>query len=244
MSNLHLEIFDEAPRSNDRGIFSPLPPSRERNPSEAPLSRAKGDKKRLEIFHRLKEFSNDGVLAGGTALALQIGHRRSYDFDILMPAPLPKILLARLKKLGKFNIRPTVDTTNELTVFLDEKVKLTFLYFPFPPLHLPIRTDSINLYGLADISSNKAYTIGRRGEWKDYVDLYFLLQKGLNIRKIVEETKSRFGGSFDEKLFWEQLVYWGDLKDFKIDFVGEETKKVKIQEYFTHLVKSILREKI
>jgi len=44
-----------------------------------------------------------------------------------------------------------------------------------------------------DLASNKVHTIGRRGEWKDYVDLFFLLKQGrLNIQRMIKETEKRF----------------------------------------------------
>jgi len=46
----------------------------------------------------LKEFSKYGVLAGGTALALQLGHRKSYDFDIFCAKPISKKLVFQAKK--------------------------------------------------------------------------------------------------------------------------------------------------
>ena len=97
-------------------------------------------------------------------------------------------------------------------------------------------TQSIKLFSLSDLASNKAYVTGRRGEWKDYVDLYFLLKKaGLHLDSVINETKQRFGGNFDEKLFWGQLIYWDDLKDFKVEYIGKPVAKEIIQKYFKNI---------
>jgi len=92
-----------------------------------------------------------------------------------------------------------------------------------------------------DLASNKVHTIGRRGEWKDYVDLFFLLKQGrLNIQRMIKETEKRFSDEFNEKLFWEQLIYWDDIKDFEIEFIGKPTPREEIQEYFKKLTKNRL----
>lgn len=74
------------------------------------------------------------------------------------------------------------------------------------------------------------------------MDLYFILKdKDLKIEKIIEEASQRFGGNFDEKLFWEQLVYWEDLKDFEIEYLVKKVPKEDIQEYFRKLVRKRFR---
>ena len=87
-----------------------------------------------------------------------------------------------------------------------------------------------------DLASNKAYVIGRRGAWRDYVDLFFLLKNGVEFEKVITETKKRFGGAFSEKLFLEQLTYFGDLSDFTVDYLGKNYEPEEIQEYFKKLV--------
>lgn len=199
------------------------------------------DRKRQQIFYKLREVSSKAVLIGGTALALQIRHRRSIDFDLITEKPIEKNLLSRVNQIfSSERITPRVDSPNELTILVGG-IKITFFHYPYPNLHLLIKTNFVDLYSLYDLASNKAHTIGRRGEWKDYVDLYFLLKmKKLNISQVIEETKKRFGGEFNEKLFWEQLVYWNDIKDFAIDYFGPAVPKEKIQEYFKELTKKRL----
>ena len=201
------------------------------------------DPQQFEIFHRLPDVVERGYLVGGTALALQIGHRRSYDFDIALPDEVSPTLLKTLNTgYSDFRLRTAVDSKAELTLILHEATKLTFFAFPFPPLHPPVSIGTIPLYSLADLASNKAYVLGRMGEWKDYVDLYFLLEHvGLKLKTILSETSRRFAGNFDEKLFWEQLVYWKDLRDFEIEYLGKSVSKDKLQEYFRKLVQRRFR---
>ena len=54
----------------------------------------------------------------------------------------------------------------------------------------------------------KAYALGRRAKWKDYVDLYFLLRDHFSISVISAESERIFGGGFNSRVFHEQLAYF------------------------------------
>lgn len=175
------------------------------------------DPERLEVFKRLKNVKMYGVLGGGTAIAVQIKHRRSFDFDIF--------LILR-------------EGTNQIDYIVRKEIKITFLKHPFPPLHSLTKTEYINLFSLKDLASNKAATIGRRGVWRDYVDLFFLMKHGISINDIISETEERFGGEFNKRLFLEQLLYTNDITDFDIDYLGKKYKPKEINEFFENQVKS------
>ena len=64
---------------------------------------------------------------------------------------------------------------------------------------------------LLDLSAMKAYALGRRSKWKDYVDLYFILKDYFTIKQISDRTTDLFGQLFSEKLFRAQLSYFDDI---------------------------------
>jgi len=181
------------------------------------------DPKRKEIFQKLSVFKKMAVLGGGTAIALQLGHRKSYDFDLFTKQLIsPRIKQTVLTTFGKEKIQVLSDTSSELTFFTHLQIKITFLYFPFRPLH-PLAADlSLPLFDIKDLASNKAYLLGRRPAYRDYIDIYFLLKHELSLKQIIKETQKRFGGGFSEKLFLEQLTYFDDLDNFEIKFMGEK----------------------
>ena len=202
------------------------------------------DEKRQVVFSLLEKNFPTFVLGGGTAIALQIKHRKSYDFDFFLIEPVPKKLLSKINELfSTYQVRPVVDNSDELSLLLDEEIKLSFIYFPFPALHDCVGEGTMKLFDLRDLASNKAYAIGRRGVWRDYVDVFFLLKSGLKIDEIITETKKRFGGNFDEKLFLEQLVYFADLGTFEVDWFGEKVSQAEIENFFVQLVRDFVREK-
>ena len=78
----------------------------------------------------------------------------------------------------------------------------------------------------------KAYALGRRAKWKDYVDLYFIMKKYGGIAKIVSKAKQIFDSEFNEKLFRSQLVYFKDI-DYSekiISMKGFEVKDAVIKK--------------
>lgn len=196
------------------------------------------DQSRLKVWEKLKEFNNIGVLAGGTALSLQLKHRKSYDFDIFCAHKIPQELMLTVKKVfSGYMIEPQVDSNDELTVLLNGEIKLSFVYFPFPELEKPIKTDTIALYSVNDLLSNKAYAIGRRSMWRDYVDIYWaLVKKVSNLERIIKDAEKRFDGAFAEKLFLEQLTYFDDLKENEIEWVEKSVSNQEIKTALGEMV--------
>jgi len=193
-------------------------------------------KKNFPFLKTFKKF----YLAGGTALALQLGHRISVDFDLFYDQDIPKNLLDRVKKIfrGK-TISPSVNSSDELTVFIDN-IKVTFLKYPFPVLYKFISYQGTPLLNIKDLAATKAYTIGRRGSYKDYIDLYFLiLGKYLSIEQIIEISQKKYKNLFNARLFLEQLVYMKDIDDIDIIFLQKKTTIQEVEKFFIKEVKKI-----
>ncbi len=94
-------------------------------------------KRQRDIFRIISiYFSKDFYLAEGIALALQIGHRESEDFDLFREKPVSFNVKQRLVRAFGRDILTLVDTSDELTVIIENNVKITFLYFYWSPLYL------------------------------------------------------------------------------------------------------------
>jgi hypothetical protein len=172
-----------------------------------------------ELFPSLSRFPGF-YLAGGTALALQIGHRVSVDFDLFCDDDIDRALLQRVRRVfAEADISPLVNNADELTLLVNG-VKITFLRYPFP-LRAPLVVyDDVRLLSVPEIAATKAYTIGRRGSYKDYVDLYFIIAENrATLPAIIEDAAAKFGPDFNSRLFLEQLVYVADLDDAAIQFL-------------------------
>lgn len=189
------------------------------------------NKNQVKALEILKNLSSYGILAGGTALMTQIAHRRSYDLDIFLSKLISKKFLYRVKQYFK-KIEIITDTGDEFSfVSVPHSVKISFIFYPFSPLYKIIPTPYLRFLLWKDITLDKAHTIGRRGEWRDYVDFYFTIKNGFPLKNIIKGAQKKFGDSFSEKLFLSQLVYFGDLKDFTIDFIGEKYSQKKIKNF-------------
>ncbi len=200
---------------------------------------------RQEVFRELKRFDKDFILAGGTAMMLQIGHRLSYDFDCFSLSPLSSNLLRQIKKVFGLFITPRIQTSEQITFPTKNGVEITFVCHPYKLLQKPIRTDSMLLFGLDDLAANKAYVIGRRGVWRDYADLFFFLKWQLySIDKIIALAQKKFRGEFNEKLFLEQLVYFDDVNVVPIDFIKESYDEKEIKSFLEKKVDEYIRKRI
>ena len=199
------------------------------------------DKKRHKLLDELLPYTKGYILGGGTALALQLNHRKSYDFDFFSSNSIIKNLLEKLSKTIRI-ANVSVDSTDELTFFTKDSIKVTFLYYPFGYLFpIEMLSNGLKMFGIKDIAIKKAYTIGRRGEYRDYFDLYVILKDNyMNLSELIQTTKKIYGSVFDEKIFLTQLVYFDDLISFDIIPTSKSSllKPEEIKGFFENLVKN------
>ncbi len=84
----------------------------------------------------------------------------------------------------------------------------------------------------------KLKLLPRRGAFRDYADVYFILRDHLNIATIIREAEKRFGAAFSAKLFLQQLCYFGDINDYLIEYID---KKIPPNEIKNFLKKEVSR---
>lgn len=124
-----------------------------------------------ELLPLVEQFKREFYLVGGTAIALHIGHRRSIDFDLFKYSPLkPKSIIQKISD-SKYPYNVTRRVTEQLNVTINE-VKFTFYQYPFKMNASENLENILRLPSLLDLAAMKAYALGRRSKWKDYVDLY------------------------------------------------------------------------
>jgi hypothetical protein len=190
----------------------------------------------IKLLPVLKSFSRSFGLVGGTAIALHIGHRRSVDFDMFSPN---KFSNSRIKNRILENIaidEIIVSRLDELT-FIARGVKFTFFRYIYE-LQYPHRLESkIKMPDLLTLAAMKAFALGQRAKWRDYVDLYFVMRDFHGINEIVKKGEQLFGGEFNDKLFKMQLAYFNDI-DYRdvVEFmpgfdVGDKEIKKKLIKF-------------
>jgi hypothetical protein len=187
-------------------------------------------------------------LAGGTALALILGHRKSIDFDWFSPFNFDSAELIR--KIS--NLKPfEVNEASKGTVHgILNGVRVTWLYYPNPLLdHLITSPDMphLELASLKDIGVMKLAALSQRGSAKDFVDLFRIQQEGLELEYLISlmpakfpearinyyhiiKSLSYFDDAEQEPLPKMQAPFnWQKLKDF---FLEEQIKLLKKIEQF------------
>ena len=163
-----------------------------------------------KLLPMVKSFSKKFGLVGGTAVALHLGPRESIDLDCFSFDAFSNYAVKA--KIVKHRAIDTVlvHRKGEYT-FLIDKVKFTFFQFPYKLNFSEPFDDIIKLPDILTLAAMKAFALGRRAKWKDYVDLYFILKANHTIAEITAKGKEIFGNEFNEKIFRVQLAYVDDI---------------------------------
>lgn len=186
----------------------------------------------LNLLPFIKKFKRNFCLVGGTAIALQIGHRRSIDFDMFISKE--SIDLKTIKKkyreiqTGKKKI--IYESFDQFHIKIED-VKITFFAYPFS-INTVIDESFCRMPDLLTLSAMKVYALGGRAKWKDYADMYFILKTFFTLEQIEQKADEIFGDSFSSKLLRQQLSYFDDI-DYseEVEFMDKEIPKDEIKNF-------------
>jgi len=195
------------------------------------------DQKRINILPLLGLLDDKWYLAGGTALALQIGHRDSVDFDFFIDSDFDtSVLFERLREIFEdYDIVKIQDEKNTLTIILDEEIKLSFFTYKYKLLKSIIVEKYLRLASVKDIACMKLSAVVSRATQKDYVDLYFILQK-ISLDTLLKDAKVKFS-QLDTNLILKSLIYFEDIKNEKIYFKNnKEINFEEVKKYLQNIV--------
>ncbi|MFO7555237.1 MAG: nucleotidyl transferase AbiEii/AbiGii toxin family protein [Desulfobacterales bacterium] len=185
----------------------------------------------IKTVERLSADLNSFYLAGGTGLALQLGHRKSDDFDffsdrmfntdsILASVAADKVLFTELG-----------------TIHCEVRgIRITFLYYEVPLTQPAILWRGIKIAHLKDIAAEKIKTISQRGSKKDFIDLYAVIKLKSSIKEACELFKNRFKRS-DINYYHvvKSLIFFEDAEQEPSPLMlltGEDWKWEKIKAFF------------
>ena len=155
-------------------------------------------------------FIHDFYLAGGTCLALQIGHRRSIDFDFFTPNDFnTSIIVNKLNSIGSYE-RSSEDR-NTINGSLNG-MRISFFGYNFKLIDDVRILSGIKLAGLKDIAAMKLEAIAGRGSRKDFIDMFFLLKK-YSLEEIFSFHTEKYGiGLSNQYHHLKSLVYFEDAE--------------------------------
>lgn len=201
------------------------------------------DQKRKDLLPLLKSFKKDFYLAGGTALALQLGHRDSIDFDFFTSKSFSTENLFRQVELifTKHQLTKTQEEKDTLTIVVDDKIKISFFSYPYSLINPLLDEENFQMASLEDVGAMKLSAITSRSILKDYVDLYFILHQ-IELDTLLAVTKKKFP-TIDVNPILKSLVYFEDIQEEPILFKhNNDTSLGTIRSYLDNKVKNYLAE--
>jgi predicted nucleotidyltransferase component of viral defense system len=170
----------------------------------------------------------DFYLVGGTALALQKGHRFSVDLD-LFTTKLFDVSELKEALVNQFDDFVLTNESGQMMFALINNVKVDFVKMGYPTLFNPTIEDGVRMLDIKDIAPMKLKAIVQRGSKKDFFDLFYILQE-LKLIEVLDLYKKKFNQSevfhvlkslsyfedaendFDPILF-DKNITWGHIKD-------------------------------
>jgi len=182
----------------------------------------------------ISAFRRNFYLAGGTAVALHIGHRRSIDFDLFCHKEFEAFRLKGIINKSGFTLERIIHESADQMHVIVNGVKLTFLQYPYLIVAADKFGTTMNIPDLITLAAMKALALGGRAKWKDYVDLYFLLKDHFSLGEIEKKAEQIFNQNFNGKLFRQQLAWYKDI-DFSesLDYMFAPQRMREIREFLT-----------
>jgi predicted nucleotidyltransferase component of viral defense system len=190
----------------------------------------------LQKIFNTEFIKNNFALAGGTSLALQIGHRKSIDLDIFSTHQFDvKELEIILSGGSDYTFNYSGNNTRMLFGNING-IKCDFVHEPAPVLEPFLVDNGVNYFSVRDIAAMKLHTICGRGKKKDFFDVYALLQF-YSREKLIEWFTQKYNQ--DQLIFlWRSIMYFEDAEnDPDIDGYApftknwEEIKKLIMAEF-------------
>jgi len=186
-------------------------------------------------------------LGGGTALALQLGHRTSLDFDFYSPyrlenKDLEKLFKAHFPKIILPKVQP--EDTFQMRIF---KINLSFFYYPYKLVGQLVDFPAFKLASLEDIAAMKVAAVVQRAKQRDFIDLFYLIKK-IGLKKVIKATYEKYPWyEENNQIIFKALTYFEeadrDEEIQRIDIIDKTLSWTRVKETLLIEVKKY-REKI
>lgn len=164
-------------------------------------------------------------LVGGTSLALQIGHRFSFDIDMFGNAEINDIEF--VDELSKFGSVSIIKKSKSIIIFSVDGVKIDFVNYKYPLLDQLTIIDGIRMVSDKDVAAMKLNAIAGRGSRKDFIDLYFLLKK-YTLREMISFYNKKYADG-SEFMVLKSLCYFDDAENEEMPILFEKISWSKIK---------------
>lgn len=172
-------------------------------------------------------------LVGGTALALQYGHRSSVDLDLFGKIDIDGYELQSI--LSKYGVLKVENETKIIHQYYIDNIKVDVVNYPFEWISPIIEEDGIRLASPIDIAAMKMNAIEGRGTKKDFIDMYMLLQH-YSLKEIIAFYQQKYP-NYSIFRALRSLTYFEDAEDQFMPrmFIEDTWEDMKL--YITNQVK-------
>jgi hypothetical protein len=197
------------------------------------------DAQLLELIKALQKETafSELRLVGGTSLALQLGHRKSVDIDLFGVYSADSIAVLKiLNELGNVTV---LNKSDNINIFLINGIKIDLVNYHYKWLEKPFVSGGLKLADIKDIAAMKLSAITGRGTKKDFIDLYFLLQK-FKFEEILDfYTKKYHDGSLF--LVLKSLTYFEDADQNEMPVMVKPIDWEQVKSFIMDATKYYLR---
>ncbi len=189
----------------------------------------------LELLKRISgdDFFAEFRLVGGTALALQMGHRNSIDLDFFGNKDInEELFVEKLKKFGEVNV---LKASKNILITIVNGVKTDFVRYTYPWIFEKNTLENIPLASKQDIAAMKLNAISGRGSKKDFIDLYFLLNE-FSLKQMIGFYREKYTNHSEFGML-KSIIYFEDAEEKPIpeifsDFDWESCKNKIRSEFY------------
>ena len=194
----------------------------------------------LELLKRIQglEMFRETRLVGGTALALQLGHRKSVDLDLFgkVESSLDEIV----SEISTFATAVPLSSSRMMRFLIVDGVKVDVVNYPYGWIEEPVSEDGLILAGIKDIAAMKLSAITNRGTRKDFVDFYFLL-KYYSFEELIGFYLKKYS---DAQLFTtlKSLTYFDDAEEDPMPSMTDPLDWNEVKSSIETSVKQYLRQ--
>lgn len=196
----------------------------------------------LDFFSGQTWLTDPWYLAGGTALALQAGHRSSEDLDFFTREKdfAPNDVLKHLSEPDWQS-----STVASGTIYGEHRAaKVSFIAYPFfVPKEIPLRYGSIPVLSLRDIAVMKIIAVSQRGRKRDFADLFWYAKNSEPLLAVIERLPDQYPTvAHDYHHILKSLMYFADAEDDPMPQLHFKADWEEIKSYFKHEVPAITKK--
>jgi hypothetical protein len=189
-----------------------------------------GIARRLSEVETLQHF----YLAGGTALGLYFGHRRSVDLDFFNSERFTEdVLIAAIQSLPEVSVISKSSQTVYLRV---SDTKVSFIWYGYPLLFPLQRFEGLAIADAQDIACMKISALAGRGSRRDFVDLYVAARE-YGLQHLLDLFQRKFAqANYSSVHLRKALTYFEDAEQEPIPDILATVSWEKVKELFVREV--------